>query len=44
MPFYNHLREWNGVDIEVRPGEPWRRKIQFWPYFVGQRIQLELED
>jgi hypothetical protein len=42
MPLYNHLLEWNGLDIEVQPAEPWRKKIRFWPYFVGQRIQLEL--
>ncbi len=43
MPFYNHLRNWNGLDIEVSPINPWRKRFPFWPYFIGQEIQFELK-
>jgi len=42
MPFYNHMQEWNGLEIVVSPVESWRKRICFLPYFVGQKIQLEL--
>ncbi len=42
MPLYNNLPSWNGFTIEVHPVDTWRRRIRFWPYFVGQIIQLEL--
>jgi len=42
MPFFNHNYEWNGLAIDVQPIEPWRKRYPFWPYFVGQRINLEL--
>jgi hypothetical protein len=42
MPFYNHIPSWNGLEIEVSPKNPWRKKFPFWPYFVGQKVELEL--
>ena len=42
MPLYNTIPNWNGFEIEVHPAETWRKRIRFWPYFVGQMIQLEL--
>lgn len=42
MPLYNTILNWNGFEIEVHPAESWRKRIRFWPYFVGQLIQLEL--
>jgi hypothetical protein len=42
MPFYNHFLDWNGLEVDVQPAEPRRKKFRIWPYFVGQRIQLEL--
>jgi hypothetical protein len=42
MPLFNNIPNWNGFEIEVRPAETWRQKVRFWPYFVGQIIQLEL--
>jgi hypothetical protein len=42
MPLYNNIPNWNGFEIEVHPAEAWRKKIRFWPYFVGQIIRLEL--
>jgi hypothetical protein len=42
MPLFNHIPNWNGLEIEVHPGETWRKKIRFWPYFIGQVIRFEL--
>ena len=42
MPLYNHIPDWNGLEIEVHPLETWRRRIPFWPYFVGQKVRLEV--
>jgi len=42
MPLYNITPNWNGFEIEVYPAETWRKRIRFWPYFVGQLIRLEL--
>lgn len=42
MPLYNQLPNWNGLDIQAHPAEGWRKRIRFWPYFVGQKVQLEL--
>lgn len=42
MPLYNYIPDWNGLEIYVKPAEPWRKRIRFWPYFVGQTVQLEL--
>ena len=42
MPLYNNIPNWNGFEIETHPAEAWRKKILFWPYFVGQIIRLEL--
>lgn len=42
MPFYNHFLDWNGLEVDVQPIEPRRKRFRIWPYFVGQRIQLEL--
>jgi hypothetical protein len=40
MPLYNHLKNWNGLDIEAVPAGSWRRRFPFWPFFVGQRVQF----
>lgn len=42
MPLYNHIPDWNGLEIEINPLETWRKRIPFWPYFVGQKIRLEV--
>ena len=42
MPLYNNISNWNGLEIQVNPLEQWRKKIPFWPYFIGQKIQLEI--
>lgn len=42
MPLYHHLSDWNGLDIKAYPLEPWRKRAPFWPYFVGQKVRLEL--
>ena len=42
MPLYNHILNWNGLDVQIYPSETWRKRIPFWPYFVGQRIRLEV--
>lgn len=42
MPLYHHLSNWSGLQIKVRPLENWRKKVPFWPYFVGQKTRLEL--
>lgn len=42
MPFYNHLENWSGLEIEAVPSSPWRKRFPFWPFFVGQMIQFEL--
>jgi hypothetical protein len=42
MPLYNNIPDWNGFEIQVKPVEPWRKRIRFWPYFVGQTVLLEL--
>ena len=43
MPFYNHLKNWNGLEVEASPSNPWRKRFPFWPFFVGQRIQFDLK-
>jgi len=42
MPLYNTISNWNGLEIKVYPAESWRQKFRFWPYFVGQKVRLEL--
>jgi hypothetical protein len=42
MPFYNHISNWNGLEIKVSPKNRWRKRFPFWPYFVGQQVELEL--
>jgi hypothetical protein len=42
MPFYNHKFDWNGLNIQTHPLEAWRKRYNFWPYFVGQQVKLEL--
>jgi hypothetical protein len=42
MPLYHHLQDWNGLDVRAFPLESWRKKFPFWPYFVGQKVRLEL--
>jgi hypothetical protein len=42
MPLYHHLPDWNGLDIKALPLESWRKRFPFWPYFVGQKVRLEL--
>lgn len=42
MPLYHHLPDWNGLDVKAHPLEPWRKRFPFWPYFVGQKVRLEL--
>ena len=42
MPFYNHFLDWNGLEVDVQPAGSRRKRVCIWPYFVGQRIQLEL--
>ena len=42
MPFYNHNYEWNSLVFDIQPMESWRKRYPLWPYFVGQRINLEL--
>lgn len=42
MPLYHHLPDWNGLDVKAYPLEPWRKRIPFWPYFVGQKVCLEM--
>lgn len=43
MPFYNHIDNWNGLEIEAFPSEPWRKRLSFWPFFVGQRVSLAIK-
>jgi len=43
MPFYNHLENWNGLEIQASPISSWRKRFPFWPYFVGEKIQIELK-
>lgn len=43
MPFYNHLENWNGLEIQASPISSWRKRFPFWPYFVGEKIQFELK-
>ena len=43
MPQFNNNPNWHGLEIEVHPLERWRQRFRFWPYFVGQKIQLELK-
>ncbi len=42
MPLFHSLLNWNGLDIKAHPLEPWRKRFPFWPYFVGQKVHLEL--
>ena len=42
MPFYNHLKNWHGLEIQAAPINPWRKRFSFWPYFVGQEILFEI--
>lgn len=42
MPFYNHNLDWNGLTFQAQPLEVWRKKCNYWPYFVGQQVKLEL--
>ncbi len=42
MPQYLPKSNWNGLSIEVIPVEKWRQRFKFWPYFVGQKVLLEL--
>jgi hypothetical protein len=42
MPFYNCLNDWNGLRIKASPLNPWRKRFPFWPFFVGQRVQIKL--
>lgn len=42
MPLYHHLPDWNGLNVKALPLEPWRKRLPFWPYFVGQKVRLEL--
>jgi hypothetical protein len=43
MPFYNHLQNWNGLEIKALPINPWRKRFPFWPFFIGQRVELALK-
>jgi hypothetical protein len=42
MPQFNKLSNWKELEIEVHPAESWRKILRFWPYFVGEKVQLEL--
>lgn len=42
MPFYNHLKNWRGLEIQASPISPWRKRFPFWPYLVGEEIQFEI--
>ncbi len=42
MPTYNSPIQWNNLEIEISPADPWRKRLRFWPFFVGQKIELEL--